>query len=246
MPPESRRVTVVSGASSGIGAAVARLALDAGGVVLGLSRRGNPQLAERADYHDLLADLRDPADVRKALASAAPVTGGRAHAVVLNAGVSPGPCELAELPWETVADVYETNVRTALNLVRETVPLLRTAGGGSLVFVGASLANGYTPERWAYAASKAAMTALMRACSTAYAADGIVANEVRPGPVATAMTLGAASAEVSEDVLRVINQGYRTDWLKPPRQVAEWIADLAGFPANGPTGQVFNYSRKSL
>jgi 3-oxoacyl-[acyl-carrier protein] reductase len=246
MPPQSRRVTVVSGASSGIGAAVARLVLDEGGVVLGLSRRGNPQLAGRAGYHDLLADLRDPDDVRKALASAVSATGDRAHAVVLNAGVSPGPYELAELPWEVAAEVYETNVRTALNLVRETVPLLRTAGGGSLVFVGASLANGFTPERWAYAASKAAMTALMRTCSTAYAADGIVANEVRPGPVATPMTLGAAGAEVSEDVLRVINQGYGTDWLKPARLVAEWIAELARFPANGPTGQVFNYSRKTL
>jgi 3-oxoacyl-[acyl-carrier protein] reductase len=241
------RVAVVSGASSGIGAATAKLLLAQGyATVLGLSRRGNPQLAGTAGYLDLVADLRDRDQLRKALSSAEDATAEGVHAVVLNAGVSPAAYELADVPWEAAAAVYETNVCTALHLVQETLPLLRRAGGGSLVFVGASLANGYTAERWPYAASKSAMTALMRSCSTAFASDGVVANEVRPGPVATPMTLGAAGDEVSEDVLRVINQGYGTDWLKPARLVAGWIAELAAFPSNGPTGQIFNYSRRVL
>lgn len=237
-------VAVVSGVSSGIGAATVQCLLKRGYEVIGLSRRGNPDLAA-AGFTDLLVDLRDPGALREALAGAAAAEAG-ARAVVLNAGVSPPPVELAEVPWQTIADVYETNVRTALHLVQETVPLLRRAGGGSLVFVGASLANGFTAERFAYAASKAAMTTLMRACSTGFAADGIVANELRPGPVATPMTMGALDGDVSDDVLRVINQGYHTDWLKAPRTVADWIASLAEFPANGPTGQVFNYSRRVL
>lgn len=238
-------VAVVSGASSGIGAATARCLLKRGYEVIGLSRRGNPDLAAAAGFTDLRVDLRDPAALHEALAAATAAEAG-VRTVVLNAGVSPGPVALTDVPWQTIAEVYETNVSTALHLVQETVPLLRRAGGGSLVFVGASLANGFTAERFAYAASKAAMTTLMRACSTGFAADGIVANELRPGPVATPMTMGALDADVSDDVLRVINQGYRTDWLKAPRTVAEWIASLAEFPANGPTGQVFNYSRRVL
>ena len=53
-----QRVAVVSGVSSRIGAAVAEAFLDRGYAVLGLSRQGNPRLADRKDYIDILADLR--------------------------------------------------------------------------------------------------------------------------------------------------------------------------------------------
>lgn len=246
MTQGSPRIAVVSGTSSGIGAAVAEVFLERGYTVVGLSRRGNPGLAERGGYIDRNADLRDATAVDQAIAS---VPGAAEHgvkAVVLNAGYSPDPVDLPKLPWETVADTYTTNVATALNLVQATCHLLKQAGGGSLTFVGASLANGYRPERFAYAASKAAMTTLMRACSVEFAGDGIVSNEVRPGPVATAMTMAGLDSAVNEQVLRAINKGFDTDWLKSPRTVAEWIATIAEFPSNGPTGQVFNYSRKVL
>ncbi|MEU4654843.1 SDR family oxidoreductase [Streptomyces sp. NPDC023723] len=246
MAGDTPRVAVVSGASSGIGAAVAEEFLRRGHTVVGLSRRGNPDLAGRPGYHDRRADLRDSEAVRAALTSAADVTADGIDAVVLNAGASPDPVDLVKADWATVADTYETNVRTALNLLQATAGPLKQNGGGSLTFVGASLANGYRPERWAYAASKAAMTTLMRACSVEFADDGVVANEVRPGPVATAMTMAGLDGEVNEQIIRAINAGFGTDWLKSPRTVAEWIVTIAAFPSNGPTGQVFNYSRKVL
>ncbi|WP_433498705.1 SDR family oxidoreductase [Sphaerimonospora sp. CA-214678] len=240
-------VAVVSGTSSGIGAAVATEFLRRGYTVVGVSRRGNPGLKGDPRYVDCHADLRERDAVRRVFESAGEagetVAGGVA-AVVLNAGFSPSPHSLADVPPELAAETYESNVLTALNLVQATVPLLRRNGGGSLTFVGASLANGYVPERWPYAASKAAMTTLMRSCSVEFADSRVIANEVRPGPVATPMTMGETPYEISEEVLRVINEGYGTDWLKAPGQVAGWIVDIAEFPANGPTGQVFNYSRK--
>ncbi|MET9381987.1 SDR family oxidoreductase [Streptomyces sp. NPDC002928] len=245
--PRSAGTAVVSGTSSGIGAAVAARFLERGHHVVGLSRRGNPRLAAHPSYLDCRADLTDEDSVREALVTASEVTSDGVSAVVLNAGASPGPRELADVPWSVPAEAYEANVHTALNLVQATLPLLQRNGSGTLTFVGASLANGLTPERWAYAASKAAMTTLMRACSVSLAEDRIVANEVRPGPVATPMTMGGApDAEIREEVLDVINEGYRTDWLKSARQVAEWIVSIAEFPPNGPTGQIFNYSRKPL
>ncbi|MFI7503191.1 SDR family NAD(P)-dependent oxidoreductase [Streptomyces sp. NPDC049687] len=245
MGADTSRAAVVSGTSSGIGAAVATEFLRRGYTVIGLSRRGNPGLAEEGGYVDLVADLRDGDAVRTAFASAADVTADGVDAVVLNAGASPDPADLVKVEWQVAADTYETNVRTALNLIQVTAPLLARRGG-SLTFVGASLANGYAPERWAYAASKAAMTTLMRACSVEFADDGVVANEVRPGPVATAMTMAGLDGEVNDQIIRAINAGFGTDWLKAPRTVAEWIVAIAEFPSNGPTGQVFNYSRKVL
>ncbi|WP_051871932.1 SDR family NAD(P)-dependent oxidoreductase [Streptomyces sclerotialus] len=245
--PRPTGTAVVSGTSSGIGAAVAARLLERGYQVVGLSRRGNPRLAAHPGYLDRKADLTDEESVRDAVASAAEVTADGVSAVVLNAGASPGPRQLADVPWSVPAGAYESNVRTALNLVQATLPMLRANGSGSLTFVGASLANGYTPERWAYAASKAAMTTLMRACSVDLAEHRIVANEVRPGPVATPMTMGGPpDAEIREEILDAINEGYRTDWLKSARRVAEWIVSIAEFPPNGPTGQIFNYSRKPL
>lgn len=241
-----RPVAVVSGASSGIGAAVCETFAERGYAVVGLSRRGNPALDDAPEHANLVTDLRDPESVRAALESVAATTGDGVAAVVLNAGVSPRPDALAEVAWNTVAETFESNVATALNLVQRTIPLLRRNGSGSLTFVGASIANGFAPDRWAYAASKSAMTSLMRACSVECAGDGIVANEVRPGPVATAMTLGQRGSEVSERVFRLLNSEYPIDWLKPPSAVAEWIVSIAEFPRNGPTGQIFNYSRKVL
>ncbi|MFJ4538905.1 SDR family NAD(P)-dependent oxidoreductase [Streptomyces tibetensis] len=239
-------MAVVSGTSSGIGAAVATEFLRREYTVIGLSRRGNPALAKDDRYVDCLADLRDGEAVRAALTSAADATADGVRAVVLNAGASPDPTDLGKLEWQVAADAYETNVGTALHLVQATAPLLKQSGGGSMTFVGASLANGYKPERWAYAASKAAMTTLMRSCSVEFADDGVVANEVRPGPVATAMTMAGLDGEMNDQIIRAINAGFGTDWLKSPRTVAEWIVTIAEFPANGPTGQVFNYSRKVL
>lgn len=246
MGADASRVAVVSGTSSGIGVAVATEFLRREYTVIGLSRRGNPSLAEENGYVDCVADLRDGEAVRAALTSAADATADGVRAVVLNAGASPDPADLVKVEWQVAAEAYETNVRTALNLVQATAPLLKQSGGGSLTFVGASLANGYKPERWAYAASKAAMTTLMRACSVEFTDDGVVANEVRPGPVATAMTMAGLDGEVNDQIIRAINAGFGTDWLKSPRTVAEWIVAIAEFPPNGPTGQVFNYSRKVL
>lgn len=239
-------VAVVSGTSSGIGAAVAAEFLRRKYTVIGLSRRGNAALAKESGYVDCVVDLRDGEAVGAALTSAADAAADGVRAVVLNAGASPDPVDLVKVEWQVAAETYETNVRTALNLIQTTAPLLKQSGGGSLTFVGASLANGYKPERWAYAASKAAMTTLMRACSVEFAGDGVVANEVRPGPVATAMTMAGLDGEVSDQIIRAINAGFGTDWLKSPRTVAEWIVAIAEFPSNGPTGQVFNYSRKVL
>ncbi|MFI5875256.1 SDR family NAD(P)-dependent oxidoreductase [Streptomyces sp. NPDC051445] len=246
MGQDASRVAVVSGTSSGIGAAVATEFLRRQYTLVGLSRRGNLALAEQSGYVDLVADVRDGEAVRAALASAGAALAEGIGAVVLNAGLSPDPADLVKVEWQVAADTYETNVRTALNLVQATAPLLKQAGGGSLTFVGASLANGYRPERWAYAASKAAMTTLMRACSVEFADDGVVANEVRPGPVATAMTMAGLDGEMNDQIIRAINAGFGTDWLKSPRTVVEWIVAIAEFPPNGPTGQVFNYSRKVL
>jgi NAD(P)-dependent dehydrogenase (short-subunit alcohol dehydrogenase family) len=246
MPAGSTRVAVVSGSSSGIGAATAAELLKRGYDVIGLSRRGNASLAADRGYTDCRADLRDPGAVRAALEHANDVTAHGVDVVVVNAGVSPAPHPLTELAWPVAASTYEDNVGTALTLIQCTAPLLRRAGGGSYTFVGASLANGYEPDRFAYAAAKAALTTLMRACSTQFAGDRIIANEVRPGPVATAMTMAGLDEAANAQVLAALNAGFGIDWLKPARTVAEWITTIAEFPANGPTGQVFNYSRKVL
>ncbi|WP_278858377.1 SDR family oxidoreductase [Rothia dentocariosa] len=238
-------VGIVTGASSGIGEATCNALLDRGYEVVGISRRGNDVLRRHEGYHDITCDARIKDEVRTELRQLGNVV-RRTKVVVLNAGVSPEATPLTEIEWDTVESTFQSNVRTALTIIQETVPFLRISGGGSLTFVGASIANGYSPDRWAYAASKSSMTTLMRSCSIEFSSDHIIANEVRPGPVATPMTLGMSSEQLNEHTLAVINEGYKTDWLKLPTVVADWIVSIAEFPANGPTGQVFNFSRKTL
>lgn len=242
----STRVAVVSGTSSGIGLSVAETFMERGYLVVGLSRRGNEALARRPGYIDRRVDLRSPDSASSALETVPEVAKHGIKAVVLNAGHSPAEVNLTKADWDEVAAIYTTNVATALHLVQASSDGLRRAGGGSFTFVGASLANGYKPDRFAYAASKAALTTLMRSCSVEFADHGVISNEVRPGPVATEMTMPGAGNGVRDDVLYALNRGFGIDWLKSSRTVAEWITDIAEFPSNGPTGQIFNFSRKVL
>lgn len=164
----SPRVVLVTGASSGIGAAVVLQAAERGDHVV-LLARGEAALARvaadcltrgAASALALPTDVRDDAAVREAV-SGAIAEHGRLDVVVANAGVV-AYGRLEDVPVEVFDAVLDTNLHGSVNLARHVLPVLRAQGGGSLVLVGSLIGHLAVPDMSAYVLSKWGVRALAR------------------------------------------------------------------------------------
>ncbi|MGN6579076.1 MAG: SDR family oxidoreductase [Bordetella sp.] len=170
---------LVTGATSGIGAAIARSLLDAGQRVVNIDYR-LPD-ASPAGMVCIQADLTDSAQARAAARQAA-----EDHAivgVVNNAGATrPGTNETATLADRD--DVVGLHLRTAMIMVQAALPAMRAAGSGRIVNMASRAALG-KPERVVYSATKAGLIGMTRTLAMELGGDGITVNAIAPGPIAT-------------------------------------------------------------
>ena len=178
------KVALVTGASRGIGRAIAERFVREGALVA-TAQRGEAAEGSRDGVEQFTADLCDPASVR-ALAGAVIERFGRIDVLCNNAGVG-----LLRSVVETTDDEYDlvldTNVRGIFTCCREVVPHMLAAGNGSVINVG-SVAGlvGFANDA-AYCASKGAVLALTRQMAIDYSARGVRVNCVCPGFVETEM-----------------------------------------------------------
>jgi len=178
------RNAFVTGATSGIGAAIARTLAGAGArVVIGGrdSTRGEELAAELAGAAFLPSDLSaDAAHVRDIAAQATDLLGGRVDVLVNNAGIYPvGPT--ASTTDEDLDAVWAVNVRAPHVLVGELAPAMAERGTGAIVNVGSWMARVGVPMGAIYTASKAANEQLTRTWAAEFGPSGVRVNTVAPG-----------------------------------------------------------------
>ncbi|GAB92519.1 SDR family NAD(P)-dependent oxidoreductase [Gordonia rhizosphera] len=192
------RVALVTGASRGIGAAIAsRLAAD--GWDLTISSRGQEALEQRADelrdvgagrVEVIPADMTD-ADAVEGLAAAHAEAFGRCDALVINAGMGQKGA-VADLPVRRFDRLYQVNVRAPYILLQSLIPTLRStaqAHGSSKVIAVASITGVYPePELSAYGATKAALISLCETFNLEESLNGLSATTIAPGYVDTDMS----------------------------------------------------------
>ena len=172
-------VALVTGASSGIGEAIARQLLDSGCAVIALQRRPPRLEHERLAFHSVdLADGAAPARAAAEIAARYPV-----RYLVNNAGVN-RPGFLDQATAEDLDAAYAVNVRAAMILVKALAPGMRAAAFGRIVNISSRAIKGKT-GRTAYAAAKAALVGMTRSWCLELAGAGITVNVVAPGPVGT-------------------------------------------------------------
>jgi 3-oxoacyl-[acyl-carrier protein] reductase len=183
-------MALVTGSTSGIGAAIATAfaAEGAAVVVTGRDRdRGGAVAAEvtsrggRAAF--LAADLTDERACDALVDGAVEELGGLT--IVVNNAVATGSPDgpVGELTTETWESVLRVGVTAALWVTRRAIPHLRRAGHGSVVNISSRAAERGTPGLAAYTAAKGALNALTRSIAVDYATDGIRCNTISPGYV---------------------------------------------------------------
>lgn len=184
-PAERRKIAVVTGASSGIGAASAlRLAKDGFAVVLGARRlKRLREVAHACGGRALALDVTDPESVETFVAQVE-----RCDVLVNNAGLASGFEPIAELSEERVRTMWETNVLGVLRVTQALLPKL-IAARGHIVNVSSIAGFEVYPNGGGYTASKHALRALSRTMRWELHDKGVRVTEICPGLVATEFSL---------------------------------------------------------
>ena len=195
----TQRVALVTGASRGVGRAVAeRLARDGFAVLLNASNREALEVAAReiasggATVHPFAADVSDRDAVERMLAEAK-ARFGRLDVLVNNAAISlrvnGRPPSIEATPLEHCDRMLAVNLTGPFLACRAAVPLMKRNHWGRLVFIGSIGARMHTGNTsLPYAAAKAGLLGLARLLAAELGRDGITVNTVVPGRIKTAMS----------------------------------------------------------
>ncbi len=188
------KVAIVTGASGGIGAAVARQLAEQG-VTLGLASRSGADLG-LADAVAMPCDVRDPAQL-EALTEATVDRFGRLDILVANAGVGAyGP--FLDLSPEFLDEMIDVNLKGTIYAVRAALPYLIESGEADIVTLASEAGRRGLPFEAVYCASKFGQVGFTRALDHELREKGIRCTNVCPGGVATEFALEAGRGRTTD------------------------------------------------
>jgi NAD(P)-dependent dehydrogenase (short-subunit alcohol dehydrogenase family) len=186
------KIALITGASKGLGKAMA-LALSQAGANIALVSRDEGKLQDvkrevessggKADL--FLADVKDEAQVDRLEAEVSKRL-GKVQILVNNAGINLRK-NLVDFSFSEWQSVLDTNLTSVFLMCRKFVPHMRGTGYGRILNMTSIMSHVSLPQRSAYSASKAALLGLIRALALELAPDGITVNGISPGPFGTEM-----------------------------------------------------------
>ncbi len=233
----SGKTALVTGASGGIGGAIAR-ALHGAGATVGVSGTRAEALQALADelgerVHVLPCDLSD-AEAAAALSGAAEEAMGQVDILVNNAGLTRDnlAMRMKDDEWDAVLNV---NLSAGFRLSRGLLRGMMKRRWGRIIGISSIVGAAGNPGQANYAASKAGMMGMTRALAQEVASRGITVNCVAPGFIQTAMT-DALGEEQRERLIEGIPAGR----LGTPDDIAAAVAYLASEAAEYITGQTLH------
>jgi len=222
------RRALVTGAASGIGAAIVARLQAAGAVVAGLDRQASP-----------LADCPVGAQLAAAFAQVQSRIGMPDIFVHAAAIQRQGGCLDGDAAdW---ADIYDVNVIGAVRCMRWCVPAMRAQGKGVVLLLSSINASFATPTLAAYAASKAALNSLAKTAALEFAAEGVRVNAIAPASVDTPLLRASfGDGEAGEQALVRNAQRHPIARLGMAEEVAELTLFLVSDRSSWITGAIHN------
>jgi NAD(P)-dependent dehydrogenase (short-subunit alcohol dehydrogenase family) len=236
--PLASRIALVTGASRGIGYATARALAKRGAHIVAVARTQggleelDDEIRNGGGSATLVPLSLTDLDGIARLGAALNERHGKLDILVGNAGV-PGPSSpLGHIEPKTWNDVFTVNVSANFQLIRCMEPLLKQSDAGRAVFVTSGVASKAPAYLGPYAASKAALDALVRVWAAETATTTIRVNLFSPGPIRTRMR---ATVFPGEDPMT----------LETPDQVADFIVPMCA-PEWTETGKLYDYQSRTL
>ena len=229
-------VALVTGASRGIGAAIAQRLAQAGATVIGTATSAAGAEAIGAALaaqggHGRVLDVTDGAAVTAAL-DATESAFGPLRVLVNNAGINK-PTDFDKVTDDDWDQILATNLKGPFVCSQLALPRLAAAGGGSIVHIG-SVSGQYGGPRTAhYAASKAGLIGFTKSLAREVARRGITVNAIAPGFIATEMTQA-----IPPEALKALRKQIPLRRLGKASEVARTTAFLIGDDSRYMTGQI--------
>jgi 3-oxoacyl-[acyl-carrier protein] reductase len=238
MATNTDKIAIVTGASRGIGAAIAeRLARDGFTVVVNYagSARAAEQLVAKIEAAGgkaltAQADVSNTAEVKRMFDAAEAAFGG-VDVLVNNAGIM-RLATLAEADDELVDSQIAINLKGVINTLREASRRLRN--GGRIINLSSSVVGFHQPSYAVYTATKAGVEGLTHVLAKELRGRNITVNAVAPGPTATALFLDGKS----DDLIDRLAKANPLERLGTPEDIAGAVAFLAGPDGAWINGQV--------
>ena len=244
------RVCLVTGSTSGIGLATARILAEEGASVAVCGRDADrverARLEAGADL-GVACDLGDP-DGPTALVEETAATLGDIACLVNNVGIAYQTSfeELDDRSWD---EMWQLNVMRYVRAIRAVLPTMRATGHGVVVNVASTAGKRPSAGMPNYSVTKAAVLSLSRLVADLYAKDGIRCNAVAPGPTATEAWLAdggladqqaARTGKTREDVLAAVGAGRPLGRLAEPDEIAAVIVFLCSNRSQYVTGAAWS------
>jgi 3-oxoacyl-[acyl-carrier protein] reductase len=234
------KVALVTGASQGIGEAIAkRLAAQGATVVCAARTLRNLQvvanaITEAGGRSDVVvADLSDTASVKAAVATTVE-RHGAVHILVNNAGITRDKLliQMKEEDWDAVLD---TNLKGAWAAIQAATKPMMKQRWGRIINIASVVGQMGNPGQANYVAAKAGLIGLTKSVARELASRNVTANAVTPGYIETAMTAG-----LSEDVKAEFTKQIPLGRMGTGEDIAAAVAFLASEEAGYITGQTLS------
>lgn len=231
------KTALVTGASGGIGGAIAK-ALHAQGAVVALNGRNVESLeklaAELKDRCFIVAGALDTAEAAEAVIKSAEEKMGQVDILVNNAGLTKDGLfmRMKDEDWQTVQDV---NLTAPFRLIRSAIRGMMKRRFGRVINITSVVGVTGNPGQANYCASKAGMIGMTKSMAAEVANRGITLNCIAPGFIATAMTDALTDEQKSK-----ITANIPTGTMGSPEDIATAVVYLASDEAKYMTGQTLH------